>query len=490
MKPIKLFRSIAIDKVEVKQAFDSGERGTSILRVEGWAYKSKTYDGRYIIDSDNENIDTNNVDLARFHQGTMPLLFSHDQTQIVGKIVGAIKEPEGLKIVADMYDFPNDALSTYVVPRVKAGLISAFSIGVLVKDFDLIEQDGEEYLQIKESEAFEVSLVSVPANSSALFSIIGETGKELTLGVSKSALKADNPNICKDLESCGIQVKSMETKAIKNSTISTKPWGDVDKTALAHKVQDLGIKYINEAYLYVGDPEKVSTYKLPHHEVRGGDLIVNKNGVQAAYAALQGAHGNKPDLSSDELAKAKAHLRKHYREMISQGIIDEMPEGLKEVNLEETILKGKEMQTDSVKGTETETEETETQTVEPEKGIEETKSEPEETSEKTSEETDEKTQEDPQKEEEASTNSTQEEQVEEKQTEEETSEKEPEEESETITLETSLSYLQSVEVDTLDEEQLETVYEIVATLAEQIEAKVVEQLKETLQEIDNDVLSA
>ena len=509
MKPIKLFRSISINDVVVKAPSTSSNGLIEVIQVEGWAYKSRTSDGRYVIDSDYENIDTDNIELIRFHQGTMPLLFNHDQTQIVGKIIGVRKEYEGLKITADIYNFSDDALSSYIVPRVKSGLISAFSIGVLVKDFDLIEQDGDEYLQIKESEAFEVSLVSVPANSSALFNVVSETSKGLTVGITKSALKVDNPSICSDLAKCGL---TTTLKAIDNTKISTNAWSDVDKTALAHKVQDLGIKYIKEAYLYVGDPDKVSTYKLPHHEVIGGDLVVNKNGVQAAYASLQGARGNKPDLSSDELLTAKRHLLKHYKEMLAQGMIEEIPEELKTLAEEETTLKGNNVQTKSIKGatkaetvSDTTSSKTEEDIVEKpdvaentdqseENGKEEVEQPPVENG-GTSNTSDEHTtspEEKDNKEEAVSEKSDEksEESTEESDDTEEREAESDEESDHVVTLESSLSVLEAINVDELDEDQLEAVYEIVATLSEKIEAKVVEQLKETLQEVEKEELSA
>ena len=468
MKPIKLFRSIGIDKIKSEEVYlttSEQEKPVEILRLEGWAYKAKTSDGQYIIDSDSENIDTNNIELKRFYQNTMPLLFSHDQTQIAGKITGVRKEPEGLKIVAELYNFPDDALSSYVVPRVKSGLISAFSIGVLVKDFDVIEQNGEEYLQIKESEAFEVSLVSVPANSSALFNIVGgsETASK-SLCVSKSALKAENPTICSDLESCGVHMK---TKAIKNNKISTKPWGEVDKTALAHKVHDMGINYIKEAYLYVGDPEKVSTYKLPHHEVINGDLVVNEKGVQAAYAAIEGAHGRKPDLSAEELAAAKKHLRKHYKELVAQGLIDSIPEGLKSV-------KGEAVKTKDVG------EPAEEPVEEPEVAEGEAEEAPVVAEGKTAEAP------------------VEEPKVDEGQTEEALEapdegsvegQEEPSDDSNEeivepeLELKLSLATLEKVDINSIDEDELEEIYEVVASVSEKIEARVVAQLRELSSEL-------
>jgi HK97 family phage prohead protease len=52
---------------------------------------------------------------------------------------------------------------------VKEGILGAFSVGFRVKDADyLSETDG---LKIKDAELFEVSVVSVPCNQAATFSL-------------------------------------------------------------------------------------------------------------------------------------------------------------------------------------------------------------------------------------------------------------------------------------------------------------------------------
>ena len=56
-----------------------------------------------------------------------------------------------------------------VAELVKDGVLGAFSVGFRVKDADYIkETDG---LMIKDAELFEVSVVSVPCNQSATFSL-------------------------------------------------------------------------------------------------------------------------------------------------------------------------------------------------------------------------------------------------------------------------------------------------------------------------------
>ena len=106
---------------------------------------------------------------------------------------------------------------------------------------------------------------------------------------------------------------------IDNSTVSDRAWGDVDKVALARRLQESGSEAaIREAFAYVPDLENRSEWGGPHHELQGDTLVVNRNGVHALAAALSGARGGVKWPPSARVA-ALAHVRKHY------GAMDEEP---------------------------------------------------------------------------------------------------------------------------------------------------------------------
>jgi chemotaxis protein histidine kinase CheA len=97
-------------------------------------------------------------------------------------------------------------------------VLFSFGSGFLVHEVDVIEQGGDEYLQISKGEMYECSLVSVPANSQAVFDVVGQSQKGLTIGISKGILKEDNPNICHDLESCGL-IKAKNSTSLSDDNI-------------------------------------------------------------------------------------------------------------------------------------------------------------------------------------------------------------------------------------------------------------------------------
>ena len=93
------------------------------------------------------------------------ILFNHDYDKPIGRATGLKAGPNGLELECKI----SKAAPANVAQLVKDGVLGAFSVGFRVKDADYIkETDG---LMIKDAELFEVSVVSVPCNQSATFSL-------------------------------------------------------------------------------------------------------------------------------------------------------------------------------------------------------------------------------------------------------------------------------------------------------------------------------
>ena len=92
------------------------------------------------------------------------ILFNHDYNRPIGRATGLETDDRGLRITANISKSAGD-----VTNLVKEGILRALSVGFRVKDADYIEEtDG---LKISDAELFEVSVVSVPANQAATFSV-------------------------------------------------------------------------------------------------------------------------------------------------------------------------------------------------------------------------------------------------------------------------------------------------------------------------------
>ena len=93
------------------------------------------------------------------------ILFNHDYDKPIGRATGLKAGPNGLELECKI----SKAAPANVAQLVKDGVLGAFSVGFRVKDADYLkETDG---LMIKDAELFEVSVVSVPCNQSATFSL-------------------------------------------------------------------------------------------------------------------------------------------------------------------------------------------------------------------------------------------------------------------------------------------------------------------------------
>ena len=102
--------------------------------------------------------------LSNFEKNPI-ILFNHDYNKPIGRATGLKVTEHGLEMKAKVSKSAPDN----VAQLVKEGILGAFSVGFKVKDADYLEEtDG---LKIKDAELFEVSVVSVPCNQAATFSL-------------------------------------------------------------------------------------------------------------------------------------------------------------------------------------------------------------------------------------------------------------------------------------------------------------------------------
>ena len=92
------------------------------------------------------------------------ILFNHNYDRPIGRATSMEVSKEGLELGAKISKSAGD-----VRDLIKDGVLGAFSVGFRVKDAEYNEEtDG---FEIKDAELFEVSVVSVPANQTATFSL-------------------------------------------------------------------------------------------------------------------------------------------------------------------------------------------------------------------------------------------------------------------------------------------------------------------------------
>ena len=92
------------------------------------------------------------------------ILFNHDYNQPIGRAVSLSTDDNGLQLKAKIAKSAG-----HIRELIKEGVLGAFSVGFRVKDAEyMTETDG---YKIKDAELLEVSVVTVPANQAATFSL-------------------------------------------------------------------------------------------------------------------------------------------------------------------------------------------------------------------------------------------------------------------------------------------------------------------------------
>ena len=109
-------------------------------------------------------------------------------------------------------------------------------------------------------------------------------------------------------------------------TVSNKSWGEINKSDIWQRLKtglQEGTEGVVEAVREMYAVVKANINKDltqadcwgPHHEMQqDSSLVLNRGGVIAAVAALQGARA-KPTLTPEQKAQAEAHLKRHYTEL-------------------------------------------------------------------------------------------------------------------------------------------------------------------------------
>ena len=157
------------------------------------------------------------------------LLFNHDYNRPIGRATGLEVTDNGLEISGRISKAAGE-----IKDLVKDGVLGAFSVGFRVKDADyMTETDG---YKIKDAELFEVSVVSVPCNQGATFSLAKsfDTMEDYEK-FKKQFIKAnsvDTADAVKVEQPSGEKSQNMETNmSEEKKTPEVSPEFDLDKFA-------------------------------------------------------------------------------------------------------------------------------------------------------------------------------------------------------------------------------------------------------------------
>jgi len=171
------------------------------------------------------------------------VLFNHDYDEPIGKVIDIQVVADGLQVTAEIYK-----ASEEIYDFVKNGVLKTFSVGFMPKELDYNKAtDG---FIIKQAELLEISIVSVPCNQTALFSVAksfstdaeyNEFKKEYLaeheVNASEPAVQSDaNASMEKkimDPEEIARIASEAATKAIEAERASVKAAADAEAKKLA-----------------------------------------------------------------------------------------------------------------------------------------------------------------------------------------------------------------------------------------------------------------
>lgn len=258
--------------------------------------------------------------LANFEKNPI-ILFNHNYDKPIGRATGLKVTENGLELKAKISKSAPD----HVAQLIKEGILGAFSVGFRVKDADYIQEtDG---LKIKDAELFEVSVVSVPCNQAATFSLsksfdsmaeyeefkktFKSTNREDLAGqflakedVKASSVASDSPDGAKPAQ-----------KEIKMSEVNTP---EIDLEAFAKKVAEetaakIAMKQAEEKAAAVEAAkqadekaaEEATQKAAQEEEVKSAIQFGIESGAERLMGDLQ-AKLNEKDAKIDEVIKGFA----------------------------------------------------------------------------------------------------------------------------------------------------------------------------------------
>jgi len=209
-----------------------------------------------------------------------PVLWQHDSSMPLGVYIEIEEDSSGLFVKGRMPK-GDTFVSGRVIPQMKAGSVSAMSIGYCAIQW---EMDGS-VRNLKELMLYEISLVTMPMNPSAKI-----TGMKSV--VQFQDLPLADTNMSWDSTSAVERVRE-----------------------LTDSMEDPSDAY-RRAFLWFDseNAEEFGAYKLPIADVVDGRMLAVPRAIFAAAAAVQGARGglNVPEGDIDGI---KAHINRYYSKM-------------------------------------------------------------------------------------------------------------------------------------------------------------------------------
>ena len=254
------------------------------------------------------------------------ILFNHDYDRPIGRATGMKAGPNGLELECKI----SKSAPGNVAELVKDGVLGAFSVGFRVKDADYIkETDG---LMIKDAELFEVSVVSVPCNQAATFSLAKsfnsmdeyeEFKKTFTnrVDLAGQTLAKDEVNTSSVARNTPEKAEISAQQEIKMSEVNTP---EIDLEAFAKKVAEqtaanIAMKQAEQKAAEKADQEKaaaeVAAKVAQEEQVKTAVVTAVETGAERLQADLEAKLAEKDADFNSTLEAFKKELAEKSDEL-------------------------------------------------------------------------------------------------------------------------------------------------------------------------------
>jgi len=198
MNKVKEFKLASTEGFKVKQADDAEG-----VYIEGYASTP-------IVDRDEEIVPVSSINTTQWEKNPI-LLYMHDRTKPIGKVVAFEKRPEGFWVKAYISQAVEKTMG--IISLIKDEVLRAFSIGFRMKDY-FINREGR--FVYNDIELTEISVVTIPANPDALFSFVKSLREEA------QERDKSKENIKEDIETMEKETKLQEMEETLKRLMSEK----------------------------------------------------------------------------------------------------------------------------------------------------------------------------------------------------------------------------------------------------------------------------
>ena len=240
------------------------------------------------------------------------ILFNHDYDRPIGRATGLKVTENGLELEAKI----SKSAPANVCELVKEGILGAFSVGFRVKDADYIkETDG---LMIKDAELFEVSVVSVPCNQAATFSLSKSFDSMAEYEEFKKTFKSTNrvdlagQSLAKDEVNTSSVASDTPDEVAKTTQQETKmsevnKTSEIDLEAFAKKVAEetaakIAMKQAEEKAAQVAEQKAVADQAAQEEKVKSVITSGIESGTERLLKDVEAKLAEK-DAKMDEVMK-------------------------------------------------------------------------------------------------------------------------------------------------------------------------------------------